>query len=600
MTAPIVTEREVVVAAPRETVWLRVTDTDRLNRLAGMDPVEFSPLEGAGAARLQGRFAILGFRLAYEERPFEWAYAERFSVERIVRRGPLERIALTFRFSDAPGGGTRVALRLELTPRGRLIRPAVRMAGPMILRGLVKAIGIAVRRETDPGHLTPSGEYGLERVRERLAAAGVADDLADALVDHVRTAPDPEADRIRPYELADRWDRPRREVLESSLAAVRAGLLELSWDLVCPSCRTSAARSESLATLEPEGHCHLCDIRIGVALDRSVEATFRPAPAIRRIPQLTYCVGGPARVPHVVAQQAIAPGEEVTLAVPNRPGRYRVFLRGGATAAVLVEPEAPASAAATATAEAGDDAAAATIAPAELRVAPGGELALSYAGPDERHVKLERRDWASAAATAHDVSLLPQFRDQFSDQLLVGGVSLRVGRVALLFSDLTGSTQLYTDVGDAAAFHLVQRHFDVLRGPIEEAGGVIVKTIGDAIMAAFEDEAAAMRAAVAMLEAFPPFARESGHPHVTLKLGIYEGACYAVTANGLLDYFGQTVNVAARLQGQAGGGELVVTAALAERAEAEGWLGGATVTARYDAQLKGVAAPVQAARIVFE
>lgn len=87
---------------------------------------------------------------------------------------------------------------------------------------------------------------------------------------------------------------------------------------------------------------------------------------------------------------------------------------------------------------------------------------------------------------------------------------------------------------------------------------------------------------------------------MTLKLGIYEGACYAVTANGLLDYFGQTVNVAARLQGQAGGGELVVTAALAERAEAEGWLGGATVTARYDAQLKGVAAPVQAARIVFE
>ena len=188
----------------------------------------------------------------------------------------------------------------------------------------------------------------------------------------------------------------------------------------------------------------------------------------------------------------------------------------------------------------------------------------------------------------------------FSGEVLGPGRQLSVSRIALLFSDLSGSTALYSRVGDARAFRLVQDHFDLLQSPISAEGGVIVKTIGDAVMAAFPDEPAALRAALAAQAAWPQFA--AAHPDgegVLLKLGVHAGPAYVVTANGALDYFGQTVNLAARLQGAAGEGEIVVVDALARRAEAEGLLGNARVTERFRATLKGLDRPVEAARLAF-
>src|SRR5262249_33139386 len=164
-------------------------------------------------------------------------------------------------------------------------------------------------------------------------------------------------------------------------------------------------------------------------------------------------------------------------------------------------------------------------------------------------------------------------RREFSSDLLRPGTTLRVARVALLFTDLTDSTALYTRVGDAKAFKVVHEHFDLLLGIIGERRGTLVKTIGDAVMAAFVEERDAIAAAVDMLERFPAF--RGGLPEAGrtfLKVGVYAGPCYVVTANGILDYFGQTVNLAARLQGTAGPGELILVEALAHEAAEHGWL----------------------------
>jgi class 3 adenylate cyclase len=224
-----------------------------------------------------------------------------------------------------------------------------------------------------------------------------------------------------------------------------------------------------------------------------------------------------------------------------------------------------------------------------LRLATGGE----------RHVKIERLDWADRAATAHQLSLSPTFRRLFSGQVLRAGLMLKVARVALLFSDLTASTALYRRAGDASAFTLVQDHFELLGAIAQRNGGAIVKTIGDAVMAAFADEADAMRAAIEMQDSFHTFRAGQGDAaDVYLKLGLFAGPCYVVTANGVLDYFGMTVNVAARLQATAEPGEIVVPEELAERARVAGWLGTAQVTARFEAELKGLDGPVKAARVM--
>ena len=208
---------------------------------------------------------------------------------------------------------------------------------------------------------------------------------------------------------------------------------------------------------------------------------------------------------------------------------------------------------------------------------------------EPRHLKVERQEYASAAVTAHYLTTVAEFRALFSRDLLKRGTPLKVSRVSLLFTDLTGSTALYASVGDAAAFRFVDDHFDVLRGAVAAAGGTVVKTMGDAVMAAFVDDASCARAAFACLVAFDAFRRKTPHAEVTqIKLGIHGGPCYVVTANGTLDFFGQTVNVAARLQGLAESGEVVLEAAALERLSAEA-RAGLVVSAPFQAKVKGVA-----------
>jgi class 3 adenylate cyclase len=206
-------------------------------------------------------------------------------------------------------------------------------------------------------------------------------------------------------------------------------------------------------------------------------------------------------------------------------------------------------------------------------------------------VRLERLEWSSLAATAHDLALLPVFRRTFSARMLRRGLALQVQRVALLFTDLTGSTDLYARLGDAAAFGLVDEHFRLLEQVVDAHGGAVVKTIGDAVMAAFATDADAVRGALAARAAFDAFRRERRAAGLDLKLGVHSGPCYVVTANGRLDYFGHTVNVAARLQGQAGPGEIVLSAETAARAALD--LPGRPFAAR----LKGLPAPLPAVRI---
>ena len=61
---------------------------------------------------------------------------------------------------------------------------------------------------------------------------------------------------------------------------------------------------------------------------------------------------------------------------------------------------------------------------------------------------------------------------------------MAIANVVLLFTDLKGSTSMYEALGDGAAYNLVRDHFDYLTNLIERHGGVLVKTIGDAVMAA--------------------------------------------------------------------------------------------------------------------
>jgi class 3 adenylate cyclase len=152
------------------------------------------------------------------------------------------------------------------------------------------------------------------------------------------------------------------------------------------------------------------------------------------------------------------------------------------------------------------------------------------------------------------------FHDLFrSEQVIQGTEGIAVRDITILFSDLKGSTALYERIGDLQAFSLVHQHFDRVRSVINDNSGAFVKTIGDAVMAAFLNPIDAVKAAQEMNREIIRFNRAYTRRDVILKIGIHKGPCIAVTLNDRLDYFGQTVNTAARVHGLAGAEEVYIT-----------------------------------------
>jgi class 3 adenylate cyclase len=209
-----------------------------------------------------------------------------------------------------------------------------------------------------------------------------------------------------------------------------------------------------------------------------------------------------------------------------------------------------------------------------------------------RTFELRRTAWSDQAATAADVTILQVFRDLFSNEVLRPGEEISVGSVTLMFTDLRGSTRLYRQIGDAPAFGRVREHFEILEQVVKSEGGSIIKTMGDAVMAAFRRPAPALRAIMEIQRQIA----ESGAPPLRLKAGIHHGPCIVVNLNDRMDYFGSTVNIAARLPDFSSGGEAVITGSIRKDPEAQEFFKKniqPNTLARFQAELRGYDEPFE-------
>jgi class 3 adenylate cyclase len=140
------------------------------------------------------------------------------------------------------------------------------------------------------------------------------------------------------------------------------------------------------------------------------------------------------------------------------------------------------------------------------------------------------------------------FREVYGTETLDIDQRLNITSLTFLFTDLKDSVALYERIGDLAAHDLVRSHFHALTRIVASEAGAIVRTIGDAVMATFPTPDRAVAAALRMRETMDKLNQEHRTDDLLLKIGIHEGPCLAVMENGRQDYFGRTVNVAARVQ----------------------------------------------------
>ena len=433
----------------------------------------------------------------------------------------------------------------------------------------------------------------LRFVDARLAAVGRYPDVSPALLAKFRAAVLAEDDwglyRINPPQFAERHGLPAAAALDLFVLGSREGLFDLTYLEVCPWCGGVTHEVAALARLAPTHFdCQLCRVEVDGALDDNVAVAFslsegarrlvvdphRDLQSYRRFHFFSAWISGEkvqaylSTLPTGFAR--VGPGGEATAELDT--GGYPELFVASFTAlrslSVPVQPGAPLEATVTL----GGEAPVADV-PA---VGPGRvRLRLRSTADAEVGVLLLARDvgavYAAVAAmpprfgayvTARELLSLQRFREVYRLQELPQDLKLRIKSLTLLFTDLSGSTALYESTGDVTAFDIVREHFHALTDCVRRHGGAVVKTMGDAVMASFTRNADAVAAATEMLDAMAPVTERAaryGH-QLGLKVGIHQGPALVVSADERLDYFGQSVNVAARVQGLAGPGELWLTA----------------------------------------
>lgn len=575
MAGKIDVRERAALAADPEAVWALLADTDRLNRAVGLPPVRFTPWPGParpGHYRAETRF--WGLRLRYEEFPFDWVEGRRHSVLRRFEAGPLNEIHGGVVLTPRSDGGTDLEVFALARPRPGWPRWLVRLTLRKSVRDVVEFVRAWERHRRDPAagpdpSLPPSRSVCEETLEARLSALQDGP-LVGRLREHLRTASDLEVTSIRPYELADRWGHDRGEVLRFLLRAVSAGVVELVWSVLCPHCQAPVQRTGALQDLRAQVHCDTCRIDFGTDLGASVEARFRVHPAVRQARAQTYCIGGPANSPSLAAQFRLQPGEHRREEVRLQPGvvRIRCYPTLGFTSRRLLG--------------SGGGCFRITCTPEGLSVegdiprAGDVLLEIENALNTEALLVVERESWRESSATGIEVIALQDFRELFPGQAVAPGERLAVSSLAVLFTDLRGSTELYRRLGDGRAFAFVREHFRYLAACVSRYRGGLVKTMGDAVMACFARGRDALEAAVEMQANWDAFLRSRDVGlEVRLKVGVHQGPSIAIENAGALDYFGTTVNLAARVQGESKGDDVVFTRSMMEEdPEVRAWLAG--------------------------
>jgi class 3 adenylate cyclase len=416
--------------------------------------------------------------------------------------------------------------------------------------------------------------------------------VADAIIDLIESGEDHELNRINVLDFSGRTGLDEEKVISGFLHASRLGLFDLSWNVLCPGCGGVLDAHSTLKSLRHDDYqCGLCACGYEASVDEQVEVAFTVSPRTRRIG-----AHDPNTLPlwEYFKQVFWSSGvdlntesfeqltDEVTLDALELPAgeKAQLSLQLPPQFIIVFEPVTHSAQFIDVQGEPTRERQQLSLiynnahAPVETVVMRPGPLRLSLdnqagvrtlptvfiAAEALHHLIGKRKPFLTAKRMLSNQT----FRDVFKADNLAIDQRLKITSLTFLFTDLKGSTALYERVGDLAAFDLVRAHFHALLEIISSEKGAVVKTIGDAVMATFVRPEHAIVAGLRMRAAMDALNVERGTQDLIVKIGIHEGPCLAVMLNERQDYFGQTVNIAARVQSLSTSQEIHITGPVIE------------------------------------
>ncbi|HXQ32456.1 MAG TPA: DUF5939 domain-containing protein, partial [Anaerolineales bacterium] len=352
-------------------------------------------------------------------------------------------------FDPRPEGGTRVRYQTWMKTSNLIAQLGIPFAIGVIAKNrFEKAFRLYDRiADKDKGQQVirigrPRGLNSRERARfkslsEMVIQQGTNPSLVARLQSFLNDADELSLQHIRPYALADHWNENRRAVLEMFLRATRAGIFDMSWDLLCPSCRGTTEGHTNLGEVHGRSHCSTCKIDFNVNFDHNIEVVFKPNPSVRPVEfNAAFCMGSPQLQPHVVIAQSISSLHSLPVNVQLESGRYTLRASNvGGSVSLFADSDGTSQ--------------------SDIRVTSFGwpteqqhvsllpTLNLINATDSDQTFQLERTAWSDQASTAADVTALQVFRDLFATEVVRPGEEISIGSVTLMFTDLRDSTRLY-------------------------------------------------------------------------------------------------------------------------------------------------------------
>ena len=416
-------------------------------------------------------------------------------------------------------------------------------------------------------------------------------DAAAALKHEVETAPDQNLNRINALAFAGEHGLDEDATIGTLVRAAHLGLLDMSWSALCPGCGGVLETGAALKALDRQHYlCSLCVSTHEPSLDELVEVTFTVNLRVRRIaahdpdslplPQYarqvfwSTAVDLPEDFEDLIERVTLnvtelEPGEKASMSLNVPAGQVMVFEPVTHTTIFLDVSGEPTHERRNLSLVLSDEhshSGVVALKPGPIRIAVDNRarrraLPGVWLPNSDLHALFDRR---RPFLTATRVFNNQTFREIYRNGTLDSEQRFKITNLTFLFTDLRGSTALYDRVGDLAAFDLVRSHFGALISAVSAEGGAVVKTIGDAVMATFSSPERGLRAAIRMRAAMREINESRGSEDLALNIGLHEGPCLAVVLDDRQDYFGQSVNIASRVQGLADPTAILATKAVVE------------------------------------
>lgn len=513
-----------------EEIWPYLSDTSRMNKELGFPPRVEKEVHGENHVFTK----TLGRQEEWIEKPWIWVFEKELQNHRVFKKGWMTEQRGVFTVEET-NEGCRVNIYFRWTFSNILTKLLFSSVGSVLDKKFVEFFRQKEQLITDSRKSLPIAEIPAEPLSPY-----------DTLMNYLRNADELDLDRLHLKKLSKELSLPLDLLLDVCQIMVKEGYLSLSWDVVCPHCRGVRAENSGLAFIKMENTCEACDVDFQPEMEESIEVVFHVTDKLRKIQKIVYCAAEPFKKKHIKLNQIISAGNSQSFDLKLKPGIYRFRVKNSKQLSYL---------------EVNDSHDSKEVSLSEnqsVRKSVNTSFKLNYINSTQKDVviTLEEAWWFSDRLLPREVLTNPVMRTILSEDHLEIGVKLNIGNQVIMFTDIVGSTPFYKELGDAKAMKAVQDHYNEVKEIILSHRGVIVKYIGDAIMAAFlsiED------AYICSVDIHKKFHKLRNDTPIKLRVSFHEGPVLCANMNVGIDYFGNTVNQAAKIQKWAGAFEIAIT-----------------------------------------